>query len=77
MLASKESVNTRAFLTTEARLCHSKSTPNTGGGPSGKDMYTHVVYIYMHIHTCIYVHIYMHICVNKPFISCHTLGLKS
>ena len=65
MLASKESVNTRAFLTPEARLCHSKSTPNTGGGPSGKDMYTHVVYIYMHI------------CVNKPFISCHTLGLKS
>ena len=67
MPTSKESVSTRAFITPEARLCHSKSTPNIGGGPSRKDMYTHVVYTYMYIHTCIYVHIcthmYTYICI--------------
>ena len=63
MPTSKESVSTRAFITPEARLCHSKSTPNIGGGPSRKDMYTHVVYTYMYIcvHMCTYIHVYIYI----------------
>lgn len=61
MPTSKESVSTRAFITPEARLCHSKSTPNIGGGPSRKDMHSHVVYIYMctHMYICAHIYAYM------------------
>ena len=69
MPTSKESISTRTFITHEARPAASLRQVLVGDQAGRICIHLWYTYICIYVCKCIYV--------NKPFISCHTLGLKS